>query len=394
MRALANIEALDLYPVAASPKSTWLLLRVAFADGLAGYGEATRYGAEEAVVAEIEAARRLLVGKNLAAPGEALTALRMAQASEARRTVSNALEQAFIDAMARRAGLPAHRLLGGPCRDRASCYANINRGISDRSPDGFARRAREVVETDGYRAIKIAPFDGLDWRRADPAAAGSLLAAGVDRILAVRGAIGRDVALLVDCHWRLSPMMARTVLREVAAADLFWLEDALDDDAFDAAAQRALRGFANDRGVRIAGGERLINMAQAREFCARGGHDVALPDLRSTGVRAGMAMLELASASGIDASLHNPAGPVLDGISAQVAAALPSFLILEGQVRESALFGEIAGGERRLDQGARVIGDGSGIGFQPDMAVLRQFLNRRASQRDSLAGVTGAGPDG
>jgi galactonate dehydratase len=58
------------------------------------------------------------------------------------------------------------------------------------------------------------------------------------RILAVRGAIGPDVKLLVDCHWRLSPMMARTILTEAAGARLFWLEVALDEAAFDLAAAR------------------------------------------------------------------------------------------------------------------------------------------------------------
>src|SRR5438552_5999050 len=145
MKALSNIETLDLYAVPVSAKSTWLILRVAFTDGVFGYGEATRYGAEEAVFAEFGSVRRLLIGKTLAAPGEALAAIGMTQASEARRAVINALEQAFIDAMARRAGLPASRLLGGPYRAQTPCYANINRGIADRSPEGFARRARDVV---------------------------------------------------------------------------------------------------------------------------------------------------------------------------------------------------------------------------------------------------------
>ena len=199
---------------------------------------------------------------------------------------------------------------------------------------------------------------------------------------------------MVDCHWRLSPMMARTVLTEAAEARLFWLEDALDEAAFDQAAQRALRGFANDRGIRTAGGERLVDLAQARHFYALGGHDVVLPDLRSTGVRLGISMLELASASGVEASLHNPAGPILDGISAQVAAALPAFLILEGQVGESDLFDRIAGESRRLDRGARVLGDAPGIGFDPDPQVMQQFANWKPARADSFVGMSGAGADG
>ena len=96
--------------------------------------------------------------------------------------------------------------------------------------------------------------------------------------------------------------------------------------------------------MRLAGGERLTSMARLRDLLSRGGYDVVLPDLRDTGVRTGIAMLELAVASGIEASLHNPVGPVLDALSVHVAAALPSFSIIEGQVHESPLFDDIAGG--------------------------------------------------
>ena len=76
---------------------------------------------------------------------------------------------------------------------------------------------------------------------------------------------------------------------------------------------------------------------------ARGAYDAILPDLRWTGLRTGLSILELAAASGIEVSLHNPVGPILDLVSVQVAAALPSFLILERQVRESPLFEELRG---------------------------------------------------
>ncbi len=147
---------------------------------------------------------------------------------------------------------------------------------------------------------------------------------------------------MVDCHWRLSPLMAREVLRATASANLFWLEDALDESGFLDADLQGLRSAANAIGTRIAGGEKITTLAGMRDLLARGGADVVLPDLRVTGIRPGMAMLDLAAASGVEVSIHNPVGPVLDAVSLQVAAALPSFLILEGQVGESPLFDEIA----------------------------------------------------
>ena len=284
------------------------------------------------------------------------------------------------------------RMLGGDYRSSVMAYANINRGTLDRSPAGFAARARSIVAEHGYGAVKIAPFDGLDWRRSDAGEGRRLLKAGIERILATRDAIGAGALLMVDCHWRLSPLMAHEVLRATAAANLFWLEDALDESGFLDADLQGLRSAANAIGTRIAGGEKISTLAGMRDLLARGGADVVLPDLRVTGIRAGMAMLDLAAASGAEVSIHNPVGPVLDAVSLQVAAALPSFLILEGQVGESPLFDEIAGGRQPLAGGRRPVPTMPGIGLSPHLtfAAGAAPLNRAAS----FAGMAGAGPDG
>ena len=391
--AALTVASVAGFAVQVSAKSVWIFVEVAFADGPSGWGEATLSGAEEAVLAEIGHANVLLAGREVAGPGEAVSVLRMAHASLARTTVMRAVEQAFLDALARRAGVPLATLLGGPERRTVPVYANINRGIADRSPEGFARRAKEVVLEDGYRAIKIAPFDGLNWSRTAEDKARTLLAQGIARIAAVRDAIGPEVSLLVDCHSRLSPVMARTVLREVERSGLFWLEEPLDEKAFDAETARSLRGFANDRGIRIAGGEQLATLPEARDFLARGACDAILPDLRWIGIRSGMAMLELADASGVAVSLHNPVGPVLDRVSLHVAAALPAFLILERQVRESPLFDEVRGGPQRLDGGAITVDGSPGFGPAPVRSVIERHAAQGITRPASLAGIPGAGGD-
>ncbi|MHB2169697.1 mandelate racemase/muconate lactonizing enzyme family protein [Alsobacter sp. R-9] len=392
--ASLRIVSVRGFTVPVSAKSVWIFTELVLEDGPSGWGEATLAGAEEAVLAEIGHADRLLAGHTVAGPGQAVAALRMANASLARVTVMRAIEQAFLDALARRAGMPLASLLGGPERTMVPVYANINRGITDRTPDGFARRAKEVVAEEGYRAIKIAPFDGLDRSRTPDAVAGERLATGLARIAAVRDAIGPDVRLLVDCHSRLTPVTARTVLREVERAGLFWLEEPLHERVYDAETARALRGFANDRGIRIAGGEELASLPEARDFLARGACDAILPDLRWIGIRSGMALLELADASGVGVSLHNPVGPVLDRISVQVAAALPAFMILERQVRESPLFDEVRGAPQVLEDGAIRIDGAPGFGAPPVQAVLDRLAALGFTRPASLSGVSGAGRDG
>lgn len=390
----SQIQAIDRFLLPVSEKTNWILIAIRTEDGVTGYGEATFAGAEEAVLGEIEHARTLTVGKPLRLPGEVLGALHMAQMPEARRIVTCAVEQACFDILARRAEAPLAEILGGPARRAVPVYANINRGILDRSPAGFGARARAVVEEDGYTAVKIAPFDGLNWAKCDGPEGARLLAKGIERIAAVREAIGPQSHLLVDCHSRLSPVMARTVLREVEALRLFWLEEPLHEQAFDAATARTLRGYANDRGIRIAGGEYVATMIEGRDFLARGACDAILPDLRYTGIRTGMSILELAVASGVEASLHNPVGPVLDLVSLQVAAALPSLLILERQVRESPLFDEIRGGRAPLAEGKLALPDGPGIGVALERATLDRLSTSQVRRSATFAGMAGAGPNG
>ncbi len=77
-------------------------------------------------------------------------------------------------------------------RKRASvpAYANINRGVRERSPQGFADAARGAVAA-GYRAVKLAPFDGVISQDAATTPIDERTRAGIDRVYAVRDAVGR-----------------------------------------------------------------------------------------------------------------------------------------------------------------------------------------------------------
>jgi galactonate dehydratase len=106
-----------------------------------------------------------------------------------------------------------------------------------------------------------------------------------------------------------------------------------------------------------------------------------------------MSILELAAASGVEVSLHNPVGPVLDLVSIQMAAALPSFLILERQVRETPLFEEIRGARAPLVEGAITLTREPGIGPAPPRAVLERAASTALTRTATFAGLAGAGPD-
>lgn len=380
-----------LVPVSA--KTAWIVLEARLEDGISGFGEATLFGSEKAVLEEIRLLDRRLSERPAEAVGEALALLRQAQESSARTAVRHAFEQALFDAVARRAGMSLATLLGGPHRQSVPAYANINRGIEDRSPEGFAARARSLAGSSGYRAFKIAPFDGYHWRRGFGREQRKLFETGLARIDAVRRAVGADADLLVDCHGRFNAASAADLIAQCAGFGLFWIEDPVEDGLLAAQECRSLRSAAHSRGIAIAGGERISDLSQAQRFLERGGCDVLLPDLRHTGLLEGLAILRLALANGLAASLHNPVGPVLDAVSLLAAASLDSFLVLERPVGESPLFDRIRGGPAQVKDGAVRLAAGPGLGFVPDRQVLANAAAHDFQPAASFTGMAGAGPD-
>ena len=113
--------------------------------------------------------------------------------------------------------MPVHEFLEPVAQTAIPVYANINRATTDRSPEGCAASARNAV-TQGYRRIKIAPFDGVcsDDFAADWAAQRARIDAGIARVFAIRDAIGPEIELMVDCHWRFDEPTALAVLESWA----------------------------------------------------------------------------------------------------------------------------------------------------------------------------------
>lgn len=388
-----RIVALRGWRAAVSAKTSWVFIALADADGAEGFGEATLFGSDAELAALVQGLSASLAERPAQGVNDLLARLRQSGMAPPRRALCSAIEQAGMDLLARKLGRPLVDLLGGVCRDKVPFYANINRGIADRSPEGFAAQARRILSATGATALKIAPFDGLRWQYAAPDAQERLLAAGLARVAAVRGAAPAGTRLLVDCHGRFDPFLARRAIQALAEHDVYWIEEPCDMARLDPREQRALRHAANDRGLRLAGGETVTTLDEMARLLGAGGHDVVLPDLRCTGVAGGCAMLRLAVDMGVGASLHNPVGPVLDAISTQIAAALPAFLILERQVGESALFDRIRGAAVRIEDGAVNLPAGPGLGFQPDISAAAPLDQHVADTPISFAGMAGAGPD-
>ncbi len=208
-----------------------------------------------------------------------------------------AIDIALWDLRARAAG---HGLADeiGRRRDTVPVYGSgVNR---DYPLDELVEQARRWRAA-GHRAVKIKVG------RPD-------LAEDVERVAAVRAAIGPDIALMIDANQRWDLPRARRAIAALAPYDLFWVEEPLPAD--DITAQARLRASVD---VPIAVGESAYTVYDFRDLLVAGACDIVQPNVvRVGGVTPFLRIVELARTFGVPAYPH-----LLPDISGQLALTLP-----------------------------------------------------------------------
>ena len=372
MATVADIEA---FSARISDRTVWTFVRVRDTAGRRGWGEATLQGEAAAVHERVAALAPAFEGRALPSPLEAAVVVGTRGGSTAEAAAISAIDQALCDLAGQERRQPLAAVLGTERRATIGLYANINRGTADRRPAGFGERAQEATAR-GFDAVKIAPFDDVSPGNAESVAGRRLLALGVERVAAVRAAIGPDRRLLVDCHWRFTERAASEMLREMEPLRLYWLECPLSEDSSMFPALRRLRSQANEGGVRLAGCESMTGLDVFRAFLDAGVYDVIMPDVKYAGGLAEMLRIgEAAAERGVLCSPHNPSGPIAHAHSVHVSALLAAFPFLEIQYGESPLFFDIVEGALPEPRGGTsVLPPGHGLGVGIDMARLRPLL--------------------
>lgn len=365
---MTTIAAVDATSIRVSGKTVWTFVRARDSSGRVGWGEATLQGRHAEVHDRVARRAPSLVGSAVSTPARERWDADVDMADAA---AQGGIDQALWDLAAQLAGKPVAAMLGAPRRSVVPLYANVNRGTIDRTPAGFAARAREAADA-GFGAIKIAPFDDVEPERARTPGGRRLVDAGIERVHAVREAIGPARALMVDCHWRLTEAVAGDVLRRLASVKLHWLECPLVEDEASLPALRRLRAKANASGVRLAGCESMTGVDAFRAFLDAGAYDVIMPDVKYAGGLAElMRIAEDAERHDVACSPHNPTGPIAHLHSVHASASIASFPFLEFQYGESPLFFDIvAGAMPDPRRGSSEVPRGAGLGTALDASKL------------------------
>jgi galactonate dehydratase len=346
------LSALEIICLRANPRTTLLFVQLHTREGPIGLGEASMAHADGLVARTARSLfDRTLAGRPVDDIGQLIEELRHNLSSwptVPEATALSGLEQALWDLRGQQIRQPLHALFGGMRRAHVPLYANINRGTRDRSPQGFASHARAAAE-DGFSVIKCAPFDGVEPGRLREPPVVRAIELGVHRVTAVREAIGPNVELEVDCHGRFDVETAVDVAQRIAPLRPRWYEEPIrvhpefplldgaphepghtvEPDHYDFA---GLAEVARRIQIPLASGEYLFGIQQVRRLMEAHAVRFLMPDVKHCGgLWEAVQIGSLAAAFGVAISPHNPSGPVATLASAHVAAALPSFDLLEYQ---------------------------------------------------------------
>jgi galactonate dehydratase len=373
-----KITAIEPVVVHVNHRGDWLFVHVHTDSGIVGLGEASHGGSDALVVAALRHFDEQLRGQEAGDIEAAVLTMARLNGGRAAQTALSGVEQALWDILGQEFGVPVHRLFGGALRDRIRLYANINRHVRERTPQGFATAASQAA-AEGFGAIKLAPFDELkqpDHIRTGPKAAWR---EGVARVRAVRKAIGDTVELAVDCHGRMDSSEAFMVAEELADCRLFWYEEPVPDAQVD-----DLAAITAHVPMPTASGENLFGMEGYRPFLTRRVVDMLMPDVKHDG---GLAITkQIAAAAQMNQLLiapHNPAGPVATASTAQVISTVPNFYILEYAWGEVAWRAELLAPAERIEDGYLLLSQEPGIGHRLNADVLAAHRRQEASAHDS-----------
>lgn len=361
------VTDLEVIVVNVTQRTKWIFVLLTASNGVTGLGEASLGRRSE--LNELNSFFRLVEGQSPFDINLYRTKgwPRASSGNRAVATAFSAIEQALWDIVGKTLNVPVYQLFGGKLRDSLPVYANINRATSNRTPEGFAEKARQAV-ADGFKAIKAAPFDGFPPLTAAANEISSARQLGVDCVFAMREAIGDDIAIKIDAHSFFDVELSISVAQQLLPANLSWYEEPI------APTQTTnTRRIHESISQTLAGGEFLFGVEGFAPLCEEKAVDIIMPDIKHCGgLLEAFRIAAVAEANGVKVSPHNPSGPVSTAASIALCAALPNFEILEYQWGEQPWRSNLVVPNERFVNGAINISNSPGFGIAFNERVLAE----------------------
>jgi galactonate dehydratase len=373
----------------------WIFVKVITDQpGLYGWGEATLEWHTRAVCGALEDLKPLLIGADPTRIEHLWQSMYRQHFWHSngivRATAVAGVDIALWDILGKVAGLPCHRLWGGPVRDYVRLYCHLGGGRMESfyetavaEAQRFADLAEQAVAA-GFTAFKCMavpstmPVEGLAPVKAAAAC-----------VQAMRERVGDSIDIMVDCHARPSPAMGLKFAQALEPYGLYFLEEPCWPEQ-----PEALAHIAASVATPIATGERLTSLEQFHRMFALRGCSVAQPDITHCGgLSVARRIAALAEASRIALAPHNPQGPVSTAASLQLGFAEPSYVICESVHEDVAWRTDVVEEGFQIDRATRTVRPGvrPGLGIELNEREIakhpfEQELPQRVFYRDGAVG--------
>ncbi|MGC9112499.1 mandelate racemase/muconate lactonizing enzyme family protein [Acidilobus sp.] len=396
----------------------WTFVRV-YSGDLYGTGEA---GPTPGASAIANTLGNVIVGEDVFKVNRILQKLRWATlyAGTSAYHIISAIDMAIYDLIGKYLNLPVYALLGGdrteipvyvdahggkgleamnsalmPVEPPWISQANVEKGrikepspvhgrltaetwTSDYSPEAYASRAREL-KAEGWKAIK---FDlDVPTPYSDPVRlrSGRLSQAEVQYLAtlaeAVRDAVGYDVDIMFDLHWRYDLNTGIALCRALESVKPRWVEDptpavttltSLDE----------LRVIASHCNVPIEVGENLYTYYQFKDLLGTGVSVWAPDPAKAGGITELRRIEELASLYDIEVSPHNIGSPIATMAAAHAASVSNTFGALEFHGHDLPFWNDLVKSKKRIidvSKSVIVLTDEPGLGVELDEDVAAKL---------------------
>jgi L-alanine-DL-glutamate epimerase-like enolase superfamily enzyme len=280
------------------------------------------------------------------------------------------IENALYDIVGKALGVPIYKLLGGKFRDKIRLYADCHAGETD-DAQAYADKALEVV-SQGFSAVKFdvdnteTKLDPYNWT-----ANAKELTHVVGLIEGIRGALGYEVDLAIDCHGQYDLPSAITLAKAVEPLRLMWLEEPVPAENIDALAQ--VRASSS---TVICTGENQYTRFEFLELFAKKAVDVIMPDLaKAGGIAEGKRIADMADAHYIPIAPHNVSSPLGMMAACHVLASVPNFLVLELHALNIPWWNDLCTGDKPfVENGHMTVSERPGIGVELNDEVAKSLL--------------------
>ncbi|MFM9938147.1 MAG: mandelate racemase/muconate lactonizing enzyme family protein [Hyphomicrobiaceae bacterium] len=273
------------------------------------------------------------------------------------------IDIALWDIMGKSLAKPVHKLIGGAFRSEVEAYAT---GLYFTDMDNLVKEAVEEAEgyaRAGFKDIKMKI--GLGNQARD-----------VERIAAVRKALGPDIALMVDANHCFTVPAAIRLGRKLEDLDIFWFEEPISPEDIDGYVEvsRALD-------MAVAGGENEFTRWGFREAIARKAMDIVQPDVCAAGgISECKRIAALASAHGVECVPHAWGSVVglaatvhfLASLPAQPPCLIPAPLYLELEQEQNPFRDHLAKEPIEQKRGVVKVPTGPGLGIEIDRAIIER----------------------